>query len=253
MAGFSCRASDFVDLGVVPYPAVTVCVDLGDELIVGDGHDHQRGSMAFGLVPNGLRGRGRGIECLQLRLSPVIAYAVLGILPESDATSLDDLLGHRSVRRIEEQLWDARSWEERFQIAAAEIAWRYARNAQVDAEVGFAWNRIVRSRGQARIARIADLVGWSRQRLWARFRSQVGVGPKRAAQLVRFDHAAHRLAAGVPPALVAAEGGYADQSHLHRDVQDFAGVTPAAVAVAPWLAVDDVAWGAPEHAFKCSS
>jgi hypothetical protein len=27
----------------------------------------------------------------------------------------------------------------------------------------------------------------------------------------------------------------------------FAGVTPTAVAVAPWLAVDDVAWAAPER------
>jgi hypothetical protein len=30
----------------------------------------------------------------------------------------------------------------------------------------------------------------------------------------------------------------------------FAGVTPTAIAVAPWLAVDDVAWVAPEHESK---
>jgi Helix-turn-helix domain len=81
----------------------------------------------------------------------------------------------------------------------------------------------------------------------SRFRSQVGLTPKRAAQLVRFDHAAHLLAAGHSAARVAAETGYADQSHLHRDVMAFAGVTPIAVAVAPWLAVDDVSWAAPEH------
>jgi hypothetical protein len=39
-------------------------------------------------------------------------------------------------------------------------------------------------------------------------------------------------------------GGYVDQSHLHRDVVAFAGATPAAIAVAPFLAIDDVAWPA---------
>ncbi|WP_443065488.1 helix-turn-helix domain-containing protein [Streptomyces sp. NBC_00536] len=69
-----------------------------------------------------------------------------------------------------------------------------------------------------------------------------GLPPKRAAQLVRFDRAVHRLAAGDAAVRVAADGGYADQSHLHRDVAAFAGVTPSAVAREPWLAVDDVAW-----------
>ena len=106
---------------------------------------------------------------------------------------------------------------------------------------------MVTSRGRVRVDQLAAEVGWSRKRLWSRFRSQVGITPKRATQLVRFDHAAHRLAAGVSAALAAAESGYVDQSHLHRDVMAFAGATPTAVAVAPWLAVDDVAWPAPVH------
>ncbi|MFF4099059.1 hypothetical protein [Streptomyces sp. NPDC001903] len=39
--------------------------------------------------------------------------------------------------------------------------------------------------------------------------------------------------------------GYADRSHLHRDVRALAGVTPTAVAGAPWRAVDPLAWDAP--------
>src|SRR5215472_12385854 len=80
-----------------------------------------------------------------------------------------------------------------------------------------------------------------------RFRSQIGLPRKRAAQLIRFDHAAHRLAAGHSAALVAADSGYADQSHLHRDVMTFTGATPRAVAAAPWLTVDPVAWAAPGY------
>jgi AraC-like DNA-binding protein len=120
----------------------------------------------------------------------------------------------------------------------------------VDPEVAFAWAQMVTNQGRLRVEQLAAELGWSRKRLWSRFRSQIGVTPKRATQLVRFDHAAHRLAAGHGAALVAAESGYVDQSHLHRDVIAFAGVTPTAVAVAPWLAVDDVAWAAPEHASK---
>lgn len=92
-----------------------------------------------------------------------------------------------------------------------------------------------------RVDGLADEVGWSRKRLWSRFRSQLGITPKRAARLVRFDHAAHLLAAGHAAASVATESGYVDQSHLHREVKTFAGLTPTAVAVAPWLAIDDVA------------
>jgi AraC-like DNA-binding protein len=43
-------------------------------------------------------------------------------------------------------------------------------------------------------------------------------------------------------ARIAADGGYVDQSHLHRDVMAFTGMTPATVAGEPWLAVDGIAW-----------
>ncbi|MFF0579823.1 helix-turn-helix domain-containing protein [Streptosporangium saharense] len=87
--------------------------------------------------------------------------------------------------------------------------------------------------------------GWSRKRLWSRFRSQIGLPSKRAVKLVRFDHAAHRLAAGERAVGVAAETGYADQSHLRRNVLAFTETTPAAIAGEPWLAVDDLAWRRP--------
>lgn len=101
------------------------------------------------------------------------------------------------------------------------------------------------SQGQVRVERLAAEVGWSRKRLWSRFRSQVGLTPKHAARLIRFDHAAHRLTAGHDPVLVAAESGYVDQSHLNRDVAAFAGLTPATIASTPSLAVDDEAWPLP--------
>jgi AraC-like DNA-binding protein len=250
MAGFRDRAADLVELRVVPYPAVTVVVDLGDGLLVIDDASgrQRRGNVVAGLAPGSLRGLGRNIECLQVRLSPVVAHAVLGDSPQLGGTvaGLDDLWG-RDAARLQEQLRAAASWDDRFAIAEAGLARRLEAGRALDPEVAFAWGQMVTSRGRVRVDLLAAELGWSRKRLWSRFRSQIGLTPKRAAQLVRFDHAAHRLAAGHSAARVAAESGYVDQSHLHRDVMAFAGVTPTAVAVAPWLAVDDVAWAAPEH------
>jgi AraC-like DNA-binding protein len=146
---------------------------------------------------------------------------------------------------LQEQLRESRSWAERFAVAEGALVRRLATGRTVDREITFAWSEVVGSRGQVRVEHLAEELGWSRKRLWSRFRSQVGLTPKHAAQLVRFDHAAHLLAAGRSAAQVAAETGFVDQSHLHRDVMAFAGVTPIAVATAPWLAVDDIAWSAP--------
>ena len=226
-------------------------VDFGDgPLVVDDGSGRQqRGSVVAGLAPGNVRVRGHDIECLQMRLSPVVAHAVLGASPELGGmvVALDDLWG-RDATRTQEQLRAAASWADRFAIAEAALARRHEAGRAVDPEVAFVWGQMVTSRGRVRVDQLSAEVGWSRKRLWSRFRSQVGVTPKRATQLVRFDHAAHRLAAGVSAAVVAVESGYVDQSHLHRDVMAFAGVTPTAVADAPWLTVDDVAWAGPAHA-----
>lgn len=245
MAGFSARAGESVDLRVVPYPAVTVAIDLGDGLVVveDDGGRQHRGSVAAGLAPGSVRAVGRDVECLQVRLSPVVAYDLLGASSELSGTiaSLDDLWGSDSTR-IVERLRDTASWEDRFAIVEAVLTRRLEAGGGVDPEVALAWQRMVTTRGRLRVDHLADETGWSRKRLWSRFRSQVGVTPKRASQLIRFDHAAHRLAAGHSAAVVAAESGYADQSHLHREAASFAGLTPRAIASAPWLAVDDFAW-----------
>lgn len=246
MAGFSDGATDLVDVALVPHPAVTVIFDLGDDplSVVDDNGQLQRERVVAGLAPSGARGRGsHGFECLQVRLSPKVAHAVLGDSAQLSGklVALDDFWGRDAVR-IQERLRGANSWEERFAIAETALLRRYEAGQAVDLEVALAWSRLMASRGQVRVECLAAEVGWSRKRLWSRFGSQIGVRPKRAAQLIRFDQAAHGLAAGRSPARVAADSGYVDQSHLHRDVMAFTGVTPTTVAAAPFLAVDDVAW-----------
>jgi AraC-like DNA-binding protein len=253
MAGFTAASAGPVELGVVPYPALTLALDLGGELAVetADGAV-TRGGLVVGVAPRGLRGRGRAVECLQVRLSPLLAHAVVPGAAElaGSAATLEDVLGPAAVR-LEQRLRETPTWSERFELVTAALVGLRGSARPPDPEVAAAWRRIVGRGGAVRVSALADELGWSRTRLWSRFRSQLGLTPKRAAELVRFDLASHGLAAGRRAAVVAADLGYADQSHLHRAARAFAAMTPTRVAGAAWLAVDDVAWpGAREHSSK---
>ncbi|MGW0195641.1 helix-turn-helix domain-containing protein [Nonomuraea sp. NPDC003201] len=256
MAGF--RVRDLDTLRMVPHPAVTLLVEFGAGSAVMEyaAGRQQRGSIVAGpgLGAGGaVQARGENVECVQVRLSPAIARAVLDVSPadlDGAVVALDDLWG-REASRIRERLSEVSSWQDRFALTDALLARRHEAGPPVDPEVAWAWQRIVAGRGRVRVDGLAAEVGWSRKRLWSRFRSQIGLPPKRAVKLVRFDHAAHRLVAGEGAARVAADAGYADQSHLHRDVVAFTGVTPATVAGEPFLAVDDIAW--PSHATPAGS
>lgn len=258
MAGFRDSGRASVSQRVIPHPSVMLAVEFGSDAPVTEdtAGRQQRGSVVAGpgLGSGGqVRVRGERVECLQVRLSPLVAHSVLGVSPAGldGFVALDDVWGRRVVERIREQLSEAPSWERRFALAGSLIERRCGMRALVDPEVAWVWRRIVGAGGRVRVEELAGEVEWSRKRLWSRFRSQTGMGPKRAARLVRFDRAVHRLAAGDVAARVAAEGGYADQSHLHRDVAAFAGITPSAVVREPWLAVDESAW--PDHTRQCRS
>jgi AraC-like DNA-binding protein len=71
-------------------------------------------------------------------------------------------------------------------------------------------------------------LGWSRKQLAARFRDEVGLTPKTAARVLRFQALLAGLRSGGTREWVdlALECGYFDQSHLVRDVRRFTGLTP---------------------------
>lgn len=260
MAGFCVPGLSGGGLRPVPHPAVTLILEFGaSRPVVEDGTGRRlRGSMVAGPgfgAGGAVRARGElgagTVECVQVRLSPVVARAVLGVSPADLAggpAALDELWG-REASRIREQLGEASSWQERFALTETLIARKYQNRkyenrppTRPDPEVARAWRRIVVSHGRVRVDGLAAELGWSRTRLWSRFHAQLGMSPKRAAKLVRFDRAVHRLVAGEAAARVAAEGGYYDQPHLHRDVRAFTGLTLTAVAGEPFLTVDERAW-----------
>ena len=246
MAGFRYRGDRPLDLRAIPHPAITVVVEFaGQPVHVRDAAGRTwSDSLVAGLAFGSLHARVESIECVQIRVSPIVTRAVLGVPPAElggSVVTLDDLWG-RDVSRIREQLHDARTWPQRFALIDTALSGRLQTDRLVDPEMAFVWRQIVASRGRVRVANLAAKTGWSRQHLWSRFGAHIGLTPKHAAMLVRFDHAIHRLVSGDAPAEVAADSGYADQSHLHREVRAFTGATLSASAAEPWLAVDNTAW-----------
>lgn len=230
--GFRDRAAAGLDMRVIPAPAVTVVIEFGSGLTVDGAAGRQAmGSLIGGLWPGAVRIRGERVKCVEVRLSPVAAYSLLGCsLSDLDGTVVDlaDLCGPSDARRLREQLAEAAGWPKMFALTDAFLD-RMRGSASADPEVAASWDRIVASRGGVRVGELAASCGWSRKRLWARFTAQIGLTPKRAAMLVRFDRAVAGLSAGADAAAVAVACGYTDQSHLHRDVATFTGRTPSAL------------------------
>ncbi|MFJ4655064.1 helix-turn-helix domain-containing protein [Nocardia sp. NPDC088792] len=246
MAGFRIHGGGSEFLRAIPHPAVTVLLEFGEgRFDIQDPAGRTRtGSLALGLLRDAVPLRVEALECVQVRMSPLAASAVLGMPPSElsgTMVGLDELWG-RDVARLCERLHEMPCWQERFALIEATLAARLRDDLPADPEVAWAWRRIAGSHGRYRIEQLASEIGWSRQRLWSRFGAQIGLTPKRAARLVRFDHAVHRLVRGQAPARVAADTGYTDQSHLHRDVREFTGAPPASAAAEPFLTVDDRAW-----------
>lgn len=231
--GYRAGDGQSMDLRVAAAPTVTVVISFGDAELVVDEVVGQRSSTGFVAGPAlaAMRVRCERAECVEIRMSPIRAYALLGVSPRDlgpGVVGLEDLWGG-PARLLRAGLAVATNWDERFALTKSFLTQDGLRRMP-DSEVVACWNDILAARGQVRVADLAESCGWSRKRLWSRFESQFGLTPKRAAMLVRFRCVVDGLLAGRPATEVAAECGYADQAHLHRDVSIFAGITPGALA-----------------------
>lgn len=167
---------------------------------------------------------------IQLAVHPLAARAVFGVPAAAltgEVVEIDQLADGGSD--LAARLADCRTGIE----ASAEVdRWLQRRVRESDlwaptAELARAWQLIVGSHGRARVADVARDVGWSRRHLTARMRAEIGVGAKDLARLARFQRS-RRLIGRQDRCLaqVAADAGYADQSHLTAEWREFAGCSP---------------------------
>jgi AraC-like DNA-binding protein len=166
---------------------------------------------------------------LEVLLAPLGAYTLLGLPMDKlsgQTVDLVDVLG-AAGRRLAEQLRETPTWRQRFALLDQFLLRRLDDGPQPAPEVACAWERLVATGGAVPIRRLANEVGWSHKHLIARFRQQVGLRPKTAARLVRFNAVWLRLEGKAPDwADLARDAGYADQAHLVRDFHKLTGMTP---------------------------
>jgi AraC-like DNA-binding protein len=182
---------------------------------------------------------GTRIRCIRVELTPLGARSVLGVPAGALAervTSLRDVLG-RDGGELVERLHGLASWPARFGVLDEILARRLADQPAVPVELAWAWRMLLAGGGAVRIADLAAHVGWGRRHLGERFRAELGLTPKAAARVLRFERALGLVEGSRARGLadVAAACGYVDQAHLTREWRSLAGLPPAA-----WLAAEEL-------------
>jgi AraC-like DNA-binding protein len=219
----------------VPTDEVPIIINFGTPFRLFDQADPSRwtefGSFTTGAYDSyvlvGSTGPSAGI---QVNLSIFGARLILG-RPLRDmknrVVELEDLFG-RAARLLTQELYDAPSWDARFEILDRELARRILNTRAPSQAVSCAWSRLVSSGGRASIGGIVRAAGCSQKHLIAQFREEIGLSPKTLARVLRFGRAVQIIKEGGGGRLVeiAQDCGYYDQAHFSRDFRAFAGVTP---------------------------
>jgi AraC-like DNA-binding protein len=242
----------------LPSPYLTLIFTLDEPLTIEAHPDPGQPPGEFGTLLGGLHSvpaliRHAGAQSgIQVALRPLGARALLG-LPAGELADLDlpaeAVLGGVCAE-LRDRVRAAAAWAERFAVLdeillrsagldRAGLDWAAA-HPDVPPEVSWAWHELLRAGGTVRVSELAAGTGWSGRHLTSRFRAEIGLTPKAAARVIRFDRARKLLVrrltgataeAGYRLADLAADCGYSDQAHLAREFRALAGCPPS-----QWLA-----------------
>jgi AraC-like DNA-binding protein len=176
-------------------------------------------------------------DCVEIRVPPLAAYALLGgAIAEANGEplSLLDVI-REPIGMLLDQLHASSTWEHRFAAVDRFLARGFAESKRrVPPELTWAWETLDHSHGQVPIRALARAIGWSERHLIDQFRVYFGVRPKATARRLRFSYAFDMLSThpGSDLSTIAAHAGFSDQSHMTREFQSFSGVSPGVLRMA---------------------
>jgi len=220
---------------ILPTGTTELVINLSADAVTITNH---QGSQRFsGTVVSGPYARPFDIDASEhtamvgVHFKPGGVRAVLGVSPDEllGAHINLDAVWNGAVADLRSEVGAAKSITQRLAIVERALLARLHDDRELTREVAFAVNTLSLGR-QPPIEKLAREVGFSHRRLIQLFTTQVGMPPKRFARLQRFRHA-HDAVSGALSAphwsIFATEHGYADQSHMIREFQEFSGMTPA--------------------------
>lgn len=161
---------------------------------------------------------------MQVDLDPLAARALVGAPLHELAGRTVPLEQILDTPFLVERLAAAPEWDARFALLDEALGRRLA-DASASPEVAWAWRQLQATHGRVPIGTLAAELGWSRKRIVARFRDEIGLPPKAAARLLRFERA-RELAGTMSWGQLAFECGFSDQPHLIAEFRRITGRTP---------------------------
>ncbi len=210
-----------------PHSRVTVLMELGSGSSSVNGMGLRAMVVGLRSKPTSFAQTGL-IDCVELRMPPSAAYRLgFGLSEIADSVVPVDRVFGRRVESLRDQLAAMRPVE-RAGFLRTLVCDQLDRARPSQAE------KVLEAleHGDARmgVGVLAAIVGSSRSTVWRQVSVQLGMSPQRFVSLQRFERGAELLAQRVPIGRAAVEAGYVDQSHFHRYVRRFAGMTPRELA-----------------------
>lgn len=218
----------------LPAASLVLLLSLAEPLSLsrsGEGSGYCRSQAALvGVSRTGVVAAHAGRQSvLEVQLSPLAARTVFGVAAAELTDQIVDLTElWADTSQLLERLRMAPDWADRFHLIEAALGERVDEGSVVDSVLAGAWQQVLDARGDVGLQVLREQTGWSRKRLAARFRAEIGLPPKAMASLTRFQHAVNLLRRPGHRSLaaVALTCGYYDQAHLNREFRELAGCTP---------------------------
>jgi AraC-like DNA-binding protein len=223
---------------ILPSGTVELVINLiEDEIRIESSSSTDRCRRFSGAVVSGPYSRFFSIDPRQhaaiigVHFKPGGAFPILG-LPIDQLTdshiNLESLWG-RFASELRERLCEATTPTHRFELLEAALLSRLRHPLRDHTEVSVALEAFEKEWIDVTTRDLARRVDLSQRRFIQVFADEVGLTPKLYSRIQRFQRTRDIVRKLMAPrwAEVAAGCGYSDQSHLIRDFQEFAGLSPS--------------------------